>query len=118
MLSNSYCDDRSYRGLTCAEGNLEIIRKLKDYSDSRSEERELIYRCKACQGLYKYIYSARYETRNFDCEEGWYGVCDRYFKVGEIWVSDAPFTIEEARNYSVAYERRIPSKIVRESPRG
>ena len=59
----------------------------------------MIYRCKSCGGLYKYVYSAVYETRNFDSEEGWNTLVDHYYKVEEAGISGIPFSIDEARTY-------------------
>lgn len=108
MRAHSYCGERGERGLACAEGNLELVRTLMDYADSSSRNRQLVYRCGVCGGLYKYVHSAHYETRNFDCEEGWNELLDRYFKVGEVWVGGSPFPVLEARSYGYEGEDATP----------
>lgn len=95
----AYCDNSARNGLTCFESDLEFIAIAKDYKSETSITKEVIYQCRKCQGFYKHCYSSVYETRNFDCEEGWWTPVDRYFKVEEIYGNNPALPLKEARKY-------------------
>ena len=100
MTAYIYCNVQADRGLTCASDSLVLIRRLAEDQSQERENIQLLYRCKVCRGLYKYIYTSSYQTRNFDNEEGWDIYEDHYYKVGERNAAGSlRFPVREARNY-------------------
>ena len=96
----AYCNDIPYQGLTCAKDTLVLVRKLSEDISPTWENIVSLYQCKVCQGLYKYICSSGYQTRNFDNEEGWNVYSDHFYKVGESNAAGSiQFPVREARIY-------------------
>lgn len=89
-----YCEKLRFLGLTCDRKSLRLRQILDDGLDE--QYREWLYCCTVCGGLYKYIYSAIWQERNFDCERGLHVTCDRYFKVEERYGNSIPLPVEEA----------------------
>ncbi len=100
MIANSYCDNPNWQGLTCLRDNLVLLRKLSEDEAQTATNIILLYQCKVCLGLYKYIYTSSCQTRNFDADEGWQIYSDAYFKVGEKnGAGSVMFPFEEAHIY-------------------
>ena len=97
IAADGYCQVRGFRGLSCDSKNLELVRSIRDKPEDH--EIEQIYHCKICGKLYKYIYSASWQERNFDCDRGWQVNCDEYFKVEQIFGNSISLPVEEARRY-------------------
>jgi len=100
LASTSYCAMPAHNGLTCSWENLVLLRKLSEDESAASTNIIFLYQCKLCHGLYKYIYASRFQTRNFDAEEGWDVYDDHYYKVGErSGAGSVQFPLREARIY-------------------
>lgn len=97
MPAYPYCAGPDVQGLTCDRANLELLARLNEDKDKDSVYREFLYRCRACGGLYKYVYAERYATRNMDSDEGWETLADEYVKVDYPRLrEDSPLSVEEA----------------------
>ena len=94
-----YCDGPTRRGLTCQQTSLILVYELESVNTEDYQNREAIYQCPLCQGLYKHVESSIYQTRNFDCEAGWWNLLNHYFKVEEEYVQKIPFPFEQAYQY-------------------
>jgi hypothetical protein len=98
--SGTYCTLPSDRGLTCLQDDLILLERLSEDNGLTYTNIIFLYRCKACRGFYKYIYSSSYQMRNFDAEEGWFIYSDHCFKVGEKnGAGRVEFPLKEARIY-------------------
>src|SRR5688572_4675432 len=80
-----YCNQPKYKGATCLREDLEFIETVEDCQSETFIIKESIYKCRVCQGIYKYCLFEKDETRNLDCDPGWWTVLDRFFKIEEIY---------------------------------
>jgi hypothetical protein len=107
--SKSYCNEPLNQGLTCLRDNLVLLRRLSEDEGPASTNIVLLYQCKSCKGLYKYIYSSSYQARSFDAEEGWVVYCDTYFKAGgRNNAGSLMFPLEEAHIYGFQDDELSP----------
>ena len=95
----NYCHHPAAHGRTCALSELILVADLEATDTEQARYQTRIYRCQVCQGLYKYLYQAHYETRMMDRDAGWLVLCDRYYKIEEERANVPPLTIAEARSY-------------------
>jgi uncharacterized C2H2 Zn-finger protein len=96
FLPFPYCNGPSYQGLTCKRNRLILISELKNVDQEDYRNREVIYQCPLCQGLYKHVDSSIFQMRNFDCESGWWNLCNYFYKVEEKGSQSIPFPFEQA----------------------
>ena len=100
MAPQAYCSMPLDEGLTCLRENLVLLRKLSEDKGPAQTNIIFLYQCRVCQGLYKYIYTSSYQSRNYNADEGWYVYTDHYFKVGERnEAGSVRFPMREARIY-------------------
>lgn len=94
-----YCGGNTAPGLTCAPGQLALLRRLTEDHGPEARQVQRLYQCQACGGLYKFVHISTLEGRNFDSEAGWHVLVEGYFKVGEPAVGRSPFPVREAETY-------------------
>lgn len=97
---STYCNVESEKGLSCAKDNLILLHRLSEDFQDNYISIERAYKCKRCDGIYKYVYHKTYEARNFDAEAGWTISGDHYYKVGEKDRNGIiAFSVNEAQSY-------------------